>query len=62
MATRNGADVIESKVEVRPDIYGSYTVVSVVTTIEYTGCSEEFAQFLAKQLRDEGITYPKVNE
>jgi hypothetical protein len=62
MATRNGHDIAESTVEVRPDKFGSFTVVSVVTTVEYTGCSEDFAQFLAKQLRDEGVTYPKVNE
>ena len=58
MARRNGADITESTVEVRPDGRGSFNVVSIVTTLEYTGCSSDFAEFLAAQLRDEGVTYP----
>lgn len=59
MATRNGVDVIESTVEVRPSSNGTYKVVSVVTTLEYDDCSSEFAEFLAKKLRETGTTYPK---
>ena len=58
-ARRNGADVVESTVEVRPDGHGSYNVVSVVTTLEYSGTSKDFAEFLARELRDKGVTYPR---
>ncbi len=60
MATRDGTDVVSSTVEVQPDGHGSYKVVSVVTTLEYTGCSKHFAEFLAKELRETGTTYPKI--
>jgi hypothetical protein len=57
MATRNGTDIVESTVEVRRTANGSYEVVSVVTTLEYTGCSKEFGEFLAEKLRN-GETLP----
>jgi hypothetical protein len=58
MARRNGADVVESTVEVRPDGHGSYNVVSVLTIMEYTGASRDFAEFLASELREKGLIYP----
>ena len=62
MATRNGTDIVESTVEIKPDGFGSWNVVSVVTTTEYTGASRAFATFLAEQLREHGTTYPRPNE
>lgn len=59
MARRNGTDVVESTVEVRPDEHGAYNVVSVVTTLEYSGASKDFAEFLAGELRETGTIYPK---
>ena len=58
MATRNGVDITESKVEVRKNASGSYDVVSVVTTLEYVGASKAFAEFLAKELDENGTIYP----
>jgi hypothetical protein len=60
MAKRNGTDILDSTVEVRADNDGSYSVVSVVTTLEYVGCSRDFAGFLADNLRTDGTTFPKV--
>lgn len=59
MATRNGTDIIESTVEVERSKGGTYRVVSVVKTLEYDFCSSTFAEFLASELRDKGVTYPK---
>jgi len=53
---RNGTDILESTVEVRRSEAGDYYVVSVVTTMEYAYGSREFAEFLAKKLR-EGEVY-----
>jgi len=62
MATRNGKDIVESTVEVWHDGRGAFNVVSKVVTLEYTGCSREFAQFLAHKLENEGTVYPKPEE
>lgn len=62
MAKRNGTDIVESTVEVWNDGHGSFNVVSKVVTLEYAGCSREFAQFLAKQLEEHGTIYPKPVE
>jgi hypothetical protein len=59
MANRNGHDVVLSTVEVVKTDAGDYNVESTVTTLEYTGCSKDFAEFLAKELRETGTTYPK---
>lgn len=59
MAVRNGADVTESTVQVVPDGHGSYNVISTVTTLEYSGASLDFAEFLAKELWETGTIYPK---
>lgn len=62
MAVRNGVDVTRSEVEVVPDGHGSYNVQSVVTTLEYSGASRDFAEFLAEQLRDHGTIYPRPEQ
>lgn len=61
MAKRNGTDIIESTVEVRKSTGGTYKVVSVVTTLEYDFCSSDFAEFLARKLREDGTTFPKLD-
>lgn len=59
MAIRNGVDVVESTVRTVREADGSYSVLSVVTTLEYTGASSVFAEFLASELR-EGRTFPSA--
>jgi len=58
MALRNGVDVIGSEVVVRDTPDGFFDVISVVETLEYSGCTEAFADFLAQELR-EGRTLPR---